>query len=165
MPALASGRDPAGVDWKFRDQLQEVYEAYLLMNEAFIATDAEKVSERALQVNSMLQKVDMTLLQGESHLEWMDQFGKLLKAIKRIADSQDIADQRLQYALFNHTFYTSLKTFGLNQGTAYYQYCPMANGDEGAYWFSKEKEIKNPYFGDEMLKCGETKETLEFKNE
>jgi Cu(I)/Ag(I) efflux system membrane fusion protein len=38
----------------------------------------------------------------------------------------------------------------------------MANGDAGAYWFSKDKDIKNPYFGDEMLKCGETKETLEF---
>jgi membrane fusion protein, copper/silver efflux system len=36
----------------------------------------------------------------------------------------------------------------------------MANGDQGAYWFSAEKEIRNPYFGDMMLSCGETRETI-----
>jgi hypothetical protein len=36
----------------------------------------------------------------------------------------------------------------------YKQYCPMAFDDKGAYWFSTEKEIMNPYFGDEMLHCG-----------
>jgi Cu(I)/Ag(I) efflux system membrane fusion protein len=38
----------------------------------------------------------------------------------------------------------------------------MANGDKGAFWLSNIEEIENPYFGDEMLKCGETRETLEF---
>ena len=40
----------------------------------------------------------------------------------------------------------------------------MANGDKGAYWLSSIEEIENPYFGDEMLKCGETRETLDFSN-
>jgi len=35
----------------------------------------------------------------------------------------------------------------------------MANNDKGADWLSSEKEIKNPYFGKSILKCGEiTKE-------
>jgi Cu(I)/Ag(I) efflux system membrane fusion protein len=50
--------------------------------------------------------------------------------------------------------------FGIDNDTTYYQYCPMANGDQGAYWFSSTKEIRNPYFGDMMLSCGETRETL-----
>lgn len=37
----------------------------------------------------------------------------------------------------------------------------MAFDDEGAYWFSDSKEIRNPYFGDVILKCGETKEKIE----
>jgi Cu(I)/Ag(I) efflux system membrane fusion protein len=36
----------------------------------------------------------------------------------------------------------------------------MAEKDKGAYWFSETKEIRNPYFGDEMLGCGENRETL-----
>ena len=38
--------------------------------------------------------------------------------------------------------------------TLYVQKCPMANSYKGAIWLSTEKEIKNPYYGDEMLSCG-----------
>jgi Cu(I)/Ag(I) efflux system membrane fusion protein len=30
----------------------------------------------------------------------------------------------------------------------------MAKNQEGARWISREKEIRNPYFGEKMLKCG-----------
>jgi Cu(I)/Ag(I) efflux system membrane fusion protein len=33
----------------------------------------------------------------------------------------------------------------------------MAFDNKGGFWISKEPEIKNPYFGDIMLKCGEVK--------
>ena len=36
----------------------------------------------------------------------------------------------------------------------YEQECPMAFGNNGAIWFSLDEEIKNPYFGAEMLTCG-----------
>ncbi len=56
----------------------------------------------------------------------------------------------------------SINVFGLSDGTVYYQDCPMVNGDKGAFWLSTFREIKNPYFGEAMLSCGETRETLEF---
>jgi Cu(I)/Ag(I) efflux system membrane fusion protein len=146
----------------FKEQLQKAYDSYILMTDAFVATNAEEVSSHALKVKSELQKVDMALLQGEAHMKWMSQIGALDESIDQIARSKDISEQRLAFAEFNNTFYKSLKSFGLQQGTTYYQYCPMANGDVGAYWFSNDQEIANPYFGDEMLRCGETRETLEF---
>jgi Cu(I)/Ag(I) efflux system membrane fusion protein len=39
-------------------------------------------------------------------------------------------------------------------------YCPMAFGNRGAYWLTPHKTIRNPYFGEEMLRCGEIKEEL-----
>jgi len=42
----------------------------------------------------------------------------------------------------------------------YLQFCPMANGGKGASWLSKDEEIRNPYFGSRMLKCGRIKETI-----
>jgi Cu(I)/Ag(I) efflux system membrane fusion protein len=33
--------------------------------------------------------------------------------------------------------------------------------ENGAYWLSVERKIKNPYFGEAMLKCGETINTLD----
>ncbi len=34
-------------------------------------------------------------------------------------------------------------------------YCPMANEGKGASWVQKDGDIENPYFGSEMLSCGE----------
>ncbi|SHI99078.1 Protein of unknown function [Mesonia phycicola] len=45
-------------------------------------------------------------------------------------------------------------------GKLYKQYCPMAFDGKGAFWFSSEKEIMNPYFGDKMLKCGEVQDII-----
>jgi membrane fusion protein, copper/silver efflux system len=36
----------------------------------------------------------------------------------------------------------------------------MVDGDRGAYWLSEFEQIKNPYFGDMMLRCGEVREIL-----
>ena len=42
----------------------------------------------------------------------------------------------------------------------YIQHCPMADQEKGADWLSREKEIRNPYFGKSMLTCGEVTDTL-----
>ena len=132
------------------------------MKDAFVASNAKDAGKQARKVKSDLKEVDMGLLEGDAHMLWMKHLEKLNAKIDLIASSTDIAEQRVSFAEFNNTFYTSIKSFGLHHGTVYYQYCPMANGDEGAYWLSTFKEIKNPYFGEAMLSCGETRETLKF---
>ena len=52
--------------------------------------------------------------------------------------------------------------FGVVNETIYYQFCPMARNGAGAYWLSAVKEIKNPYYGEAMLTCGENKEVIEW---
>jgi Cu(I)/Ag(I) efflux system membrane fusion protein len=147
---------------KFKEQLQGVYAAYLLMKDAFVASDPGKVTNYAAQLKTSLKDVDMGLVEGDAHREWMSQSEKLNKELNKISSSNDIEYQRSAFAELNDVFYTSLKSFGLPHGTVYYQFCPMAFGDKGAYWFSADKEIKNPYFGDAMLSCGETREEMEF---
>jgi Cu(I)/Ag(I) efflux system membrane fusion protein len=144
----------------FTAQLTKVYQAYLPMKNAFVETNAEKAATEAKKVKKSLQAVDMGLLKGDAHLVWMDQLKTLNSAIESIISLNDIEKQREAFSRFNQVFYKSLKTFGLAGKTAYYQYCPMAFGDKGAYWLSDIKEIRNPYFGDQMLSCGETRETL-----
>ncbi|WP_319502922.1 efflux RND transporter periplasmic adaptor subunit [uncultured Draconibacterium sp.] len=148
------------VDPEFVKQLTTFYKAYLKMNEAFIESDAAKVSAEAKNTSKALAAIKMELLKGDTHMAWMDQLNILKPSLQKIGNSTIIDEQRLEYATFNLAFYKSLKMFGLDNETTYYQYCPMANSDQGAYWFSAEKEIRNPYFGDMMLSCGETRETI-----
>ena len=154
-------REPE-VNSKFKEQLQGVYDAYITMKDAFVASEADEVSKNARNLKSVLEDVDMGLLEGNAHMEWMTQLDKMNAEIDKISNYSDIEKQRLSFSEFNETFYESLKTFGLHHGTVYYQYCPMAKGDTGAYWFSNIKEIENPYFGEMMLSCGETRETLKY---
>ena len=54
----------------------------------------------------------------------------------------------------------TVKVFGMSKGTLYVQHCPMVNNNEGADWISDEEKIRNPYFGDKMMKCGKVKATI-----
>ena len=83
-------------------------------------------------------------------------------AISTIEAKADLPAQRISFADFNEAFHGSIESFGLDKGKVYYQYCPMANGSKGAYWLSEINNIRNPYFGDKMLTCGETRDSLEF---
>lgn len=161
-PSMPSEDMSKQVDAEFREQLREVYEAYILMKNAFVASDATEIQSRAKEVGSALQDADMELLAGESHMKWMQFLETLKSEVSSISGTLDLPKQRKAFCIFNDAFYKAVKTFGLPEQTVYYQYCPMANGDQGAYWLSEIKEIRNPYFGEEMLSCGETRETLEF---
>jgi Cu(I)/Ag(I) efflux system membrane fusion protein len=158
--AMSKKEEPIKTDSAFKAQLTRVFTSYLIMKDAFVATDAKKVGEAATDVSSALKAVDMGLLKGETHMVWMEQLEILGKSIESIGNLSDIESQREEFAIFNLTFYKSLKTFGLSNVTAYYQYCPMAFDNTGAYWFSDSEVIRNPYFGDVMLECGETKEII-----
>jgi len=144
----------------FKAQLTKVYKDYLDMKNAFVATDAKKVAGEAKDVITSLKAVDMALLKGDAHMMWMDQLETLNRTINAISKSNDIEKQRQEFVQFNLAFYKSVKMFGLENVTTYYQFCPMANNDKGAYWLSEIEEIRNPYFGDVMMSCGETKETI-----
>lgn len=144
----------------FKLQITKVYETYLKMKNAFVSSDPEKVQVQAAGVTSALNKTEMELLSGDVHMAWMKQLKDLNDQLDFIQKSDDIEAQRKAFARYNLTFYHTLKTFGLIGDTAYYQYCPMAENNMGAYWFSEIEEIKNPYFGDAMLGCGETREVI-----
>jgi membrane fusion protein, copper/silver efflux system len=147
---------------RFKEQLTAVYHGYLPLKNAFVRSNQNEVVKIAEKVSSALNGVDMELLEGETHMVWMDQLGKLKVSLEKMMQNHDVKAQREAFASFNLTFYHSVKDFGLEGITTYYQYCPMAIDQKGAYWFSEIKEIKNPYFGDAMLQCGETSETLKY---
>lgn len=162
-----NGKGPQGqsagkVSREFTIQLNKVYDQYIRLKNAFVQSDAAQVRKLAVNVQQALSRVDMKLLSGETHSQWMDVSGKLNSQLKQIASSEDINTQRSTFTNLNNQFYKAVKTFGLEGKTVYYQFCPMANNNKGGYWLSESEPIRNPYFGEEMLTCGETKDTLKY---
>ncbi|HUC81675.1 MAG TPA: DUF3347 domain-containing protein [Flavisolibacter sp.] len=87
--------------------------------------------------------------------------GKLASLAANITVASSLEGQRLHFAALSNEMVRLVKKAGLQEGAIYVDYCPMALNDKGAYWLSGEKGIRNPYFGEQMLTCGEVKETLQ----
>lgn len=150
------------VSMDFTMQLNTVFDHYIVLKDAFVQSDVEKVIQTTKKVQQSLADVDMKILSGEAHMKWMDILRKLGNLLQQIESSNDIEGQRKAFSEFSNEFYKAIKTFGLMGKTVYYQFCPMAFNEKGAFWLSTTKEIRNPYFGDQMLACGDIKEVLHY---
>jgi len=144
----------------FQEQLGGLFAAYILLKDAFVASDVAQVKVSAAKVEEILKTVDMKLISGDAHHDWMTYLGSLENALKEIQGTDDLAVQRQAFSEVSASMYKSIKAFGLEGITAYYDFCPMAFDNAGGFWLSDSKEIQNPYFGDRMLTCGLVKETL-----
>lgn len=49
----------------------------------------------------------------------------------------------------------ALAEAGFHQGELHVMFCPMARRGEGAYWLQQDDTLLNPYFGANMLRCGD----------
>nr|WP_293842934.1 efflux RND transporter periplasmic adaptor subunit [uncultured Arsenicibacter sp.] len=144
----------------FKKQLTSVYEASLKLTEALVASNPAGAKSAAVNVEKTLAGVDMLLLKGQAHTDWMTYLNAMNEGLKTLRNIGDLEKQRTAYAEFEDGLYRSIKAYGITDKPVYRQYCPMALNNKGSYWLSDEKPIRNPYFGNMMLTCGETKEEI-----
>ncbi|RLD22353.1 MAG: efflux RND transporter periplasmic adaptor subunit, partial [Bacteroidetes bacterium] len=123
-------------------------------------TDTKTAVNNSKAVKKSMDNVKMQLLKGDAHIMWMDMMKPINSNLDKIIASSDIEAQRLAFSDLSNAVYSTIKMFNVSGLNVYYQFCPMAKDNTGAYWLSLDSEIRNPYFGDKMLKCGETKETI-----
>jgi len=130
------------------------------MKDAFVSSNTSLVSSTAEEVLSNLEKINMMGSKGQKHEDCMKLLQSMNQRLKNIKDSKDIDEQRSDFAAYNEVLYQSIKHFGFKGEKLFYDFCPMALNNKGAYWFSNTEKIRNPYFGDKMLSCWRVKETI-----
>lgn len=126
--------------------LNAVYQEYLNLNLALVNGNEEeaKIAANTLELGAKELENGATIADNAS----------------KITLAGTLKEKREIFSDLSNALISLVKASGLKSGELYVDYCPMALNDEGAYWLSSEKGIKNPYFGDSMLTCGETKETI-----
>ena len=150
----------AEVDPTFKQQLAAVLNPYMVLKNALVASEAQQAAAAAEQTRQALEKVDITLVKGKAHGQWMNYQNTMQETLSTIQSDATLDAQRTAFASLSNALYQSIRQFNVTGLNAYYQYCPMSDNNTGAYWLSERKEINNPYFGEAMLSCGETRETL-----
>ncbi|PIF31227.1 uncharacterized protein DUF3347 [Flavobacterium sp. 9] len=136
-------------------QLQAVYDAYFTVKDALIKSDAKLTSAKATDLLTAITAVKMDKLKSNEHTVWMKVVKKLTADAKSISTSSDIKKQRETFKSLTKSTYDLVKVSKSTE-VVYKQYCPMADAD----WLSKEKAVKNPYYGSSMLTCGNVVETI-----
>lgn len=139
--------------------LKPVFDSYFNLKDALVQSDEKKASEKASLLLSSLSKIEMNALGEKEHQVWMKSNKELLKIVGFIAKSNDITDQREEFAKLSVRMHELAKVSNLGT-TFYYQRCPMYKNGKGGTWLSLESTIKNPFYGSQMLNCGKTIETL-----
>lgn len=133
---------------KFQDaKLDAAYTRYILLKDALVASDADKAKKAA----GDLQKSLAAVSNGK----------KAMDEASKVSSAADLEDQRKAFSALSNEMTALVKTGKLSSGSLFVEFCPMANNNEGGFWLSNDKQIKNPYFGDAMLKCGTVKETIQ----
>lgn len=123
-----------------------------------VLSDYMQVKEAMVSDNYVLAKqaaADMlTSLKGSAYEE------ELEANVEELVGAQDIEGQRKAFEQLSGQLYQLAKNKELTGQTLYWQHCPMAMENSGASWLSFEKQVQNPYMGQQMPKCGRVQETL-----
>jgi septum formation topological specificity factor MinE len=143
-----------------RDELAPVIEKYFEIKNALVKTDGKSASAKAKELTAAIKNVQMDKLTAGQHTIWMAVKSGLAEDAEHISDTGDAKHQRDHFVTLSTAIY-KLQKVSKTAVPVYYQFCPMANGGKGANWLSKEKAVKNPYYGSQMLSCGKTVETIQ----
>lgn len=128
---------------EFKDeQVKKIFNSYLSVKDALVASDAEAAKNAAAELQAALKDkkevaaIAQNLATAEDINKQREIFSKLTKAMEPVLNGS------------------------LSSGKIYKQFCPMAFEGKGDYWFSNSDQIRNPYYGDKMLKCGRVEKTI-----
>lgn len=139
--------------------LSEVFDTYFSVKDALVKTDGNTTSVKATDLLTAINEVKMETLKMDVHMIWMKVIENLKENATSISASKDTKTQRASFVSLSESMYELIK-ISKQETPTYYQHCPMANDGKGANWLSKEKEVKNPYYGSMMLSCGKVVETI-----
>ena len=128
----------------FKDaKLGNAYAHYIHVKDALVASNSIEAKKMASELKTALASVSNG--------------NKASVQAAKIANTSTLADQRKAFESLSAEMTALVKGGQLSMGMIYVEYCPMVK----ASWLSNEKEIKNPYYGDQMMKCGNVKEMIE----
>lgn len=150
---------------QFYDSLGGVMNTYYRLSATLVAADSLAANHTAATLKMQVDSLPVNLLQMDSsHLANINGISTSISAeLAGFEGEQGLDGKRASFQMVSDMLFDLVKNTGLKGHTIYHQYCPMAFNDKGAYWLSDKPGIQNPYFGHDMLTCGETRDSLIYK--
>lgn len=141
--------------------LSQMLDEYIVLKDALVASDPAAAKEAASAVLTSANAMPVATLMDPEQKDYAEQqIDVVRKGAASIAGTNDLAEQRNALEDLSEAVFSLTKAFEATSTQVYYQHCPMVNNNQGAYWVSTTPEIRNPYYGSSMLKCGSNEEVF-----
>jgi Cu(I)/Ag(I) efflux system membrane fusion protein len=143
-----------------KNKLTPLFAAYFELKDYLVNDNFELAQKSAVQLAQLNNTLNVQFTDKKTQEVWMSYHKEIAKNTEHVAHNNSITALRASFMAISNTFIPMAKTFGIGNGNAFVQFCPMANSDNGAQWLSKENNVLNPYFGAAMLYCGSVTDTI-----
>jgi hypothetical protein len=137
--------------------------SYYELKDALVATNAGEADAAANKLSENTDRLQQAMKEDSTNVPaYTGSIDTMKSEIAKMTAMMDegCERKRIHFDAISASMYSLVKKAELKNANIYHQYCPMAFNDKGAYWLSNEEEIKNPYFGDKMLECGEVTDII-----
>ncbi|ACS79851.1 efflux RND transporter periplasmic adaptor subunit [Maridesulfovibrio salexigens] len=157
----ANSANKAEAPEAFQMQLGKVFNAYSAFTEALAADNLQNAQKQSALMAEELKKIDHTSLSGDAHKIWMDALENINDGMSAIREAKDIVGARAGLEPLSYGMIDAVEKLGIKSTKPVYEiFCPMAFDFKGAKWMQSDEDIRNPYFGEAMLQCGEVERQL-----
>ena len=136
---------------------------YLALKDALVQEDSKGAAGFGKKLFDDFAKFDFSAQSKQQQKEVTEIIEDASEHAKHISEnSKDIAHQREHFEILSKDIKDLVIITGSDR-TLYQAFCPMYNNNKGGAWLSASKEIRNPYFGSKMLKCGSIQQEITLK--
>lgn len=129
---------------------------YFNLKNALVGDDKAKAKDLGMVLTQSLKSFDVSSYSDTKQSELKNIIIDATEHAEHITES-DIAHQREHFKILSKDITDMVAITGTNK-KLYEQFCPMYDG--GNAWLSMEEDIKNPYYGSQMLNCGKVQREI-----
>ncbi len=129
---------------------------YFNLKDALVNDDNGKAKELGNTLAKSLKAFDASNYSDNEQSELKDIIEDATEHAEHIGES-DIKHQREHFKILSKDVTDMVAITGTDK-KLYEQFCPMYDG--GTAWLSTKEEVRNPYYGSQMLKCGKVQREI-----
>jgi hypothetical protein len=139
-------------------EAEKILADYMTLKDALVETNEKAAESAGKKLGSSLKDFKVDSYTSEVKQELTDIKESAIEHAEHISRSE-MAHQREHFEMLTKDITDMVAITGTSH-TLYQQFCPMYNNNKGGRWLSMEKEIRNPYFGSKMMKCGKVQKQI-----
>lgn len=149
----------------FNESFSRLLQAYYSLKESFINGDTVKANSAAAQLMLNADSLNIDEIKGDSSgtiRETAKYFAGTISGSAKALPAEIRNDDKLrEFDMITDALWSLTRTVKYDGQKVYYQFCPTALDNKGAYWLSDKKDVRNPYISS-RTDCSEVADSLDY---